>query len=331
VKQEALPTSSKGIFPMRNDLMKQPVGRDGRDDFQGRRDESSDVREGQTDGGKGKSKAANKKGGGSRFAYPNNMTARVPQYPMYGHPSYASFMGSSYGPPPPHYPPPHMSMPPYTGVPYPGHPGAQQMKGLSYPPHPHYHGPNFGMPPAYPHQQGSLPSSYPIVGSSSDSTSISSKNSLNSKKKRTIDGVHHIGQQLAYGSFRQTDSGSTATSSLTTGNNMAMETSQNDDSQQKREQSGSNLSVLNMDGMEFSDSCHQGSFHRHTYSAASTASSLSVCGFSLTSFEGQRGKSGSLCVDLNVYHLRTFLINFDFFLRRSNRWSKAAQKASKEE
>lgn len=163
------------------------------------------------------------------------------------------------------------------------------MKGPGYPPHPHYHGPPYGMPPTYPHQPSSMPPSYPSMTASSDSASITSKSSMNSKKKRTIDGVH--GSFPPTYTFRRTDSNSSSASTLTTGNNTSMETAQTDGSQQGRDSSDS-VSVLNLENMAFEDRSYNHdtsnhSFHRRQNSGASTASSLSVCGFSLASYEGR--------------------------------------------
>lgn len=282
-------------------------------------DEREDHSESKAKSSSSRSKSGNaaqsKKGG--RFNYPHNnnsnnnkMAPRGPYNnpmmrggPPYGPPPYG-FMNNSYGPPPPHYPhPPHMPMPPYAGAPFPGQMGGPGMngsgmngpgmngpgmKGPGYPHH-HYHGPPYGMPPAYPQH---VPSSYPHMGASSDSASITSKSSMNSKKKRTIDGMH--GNLPSAYTFRRTDSNSSSASTLTTGNNTSMETNQTDESQHTT-RDGSDSVSLNMDGMAFEDrynheqSNSQSSFHRRNHSVASTASSLSVCGFSLSSYEGQRG------------------------------------------
>lgn len=241
-----------------------------------------------------------RKGSRSNYAHNNKMSSRGGSYaphlraagPPYAPPPPYAYMGSSYAPPPPpHYHhPPHMAMPPYGGAPFGSHMGA--MKGHSFPPHHHYPGPPYGMPPTYPHQPPTVQSAYPTNIPSSDSASITSKGSISSKKKRTIDGVQNTMQNIY--SFRRTDSNSSNASTLTTGNNTSMETTQTEDSPRRPESDG--ISVLNMDSMVFDDRYNSGSqnhgerHHRRSGSAASTASSLSVCGFSLASYEGRGGK-----------------------------------------
>ena len=253
--------SSKHIASSREETMR--MARESRDEVQGKHEHSSDERD-ESDGRKTSSPSHSKSGSGAgskksgRFGFSqgNGMGSSRGTYPPmvrgpggapFGPPPYG-YMGSSYGPPPPHYHPgAHMHMGPYGGGPFPGHVGAG-MKGPNFPPHPHYHGAPYGMPPAYPHQQSmNVPSTFQM-GSSSDSVSISSKGSMNSKKKRTIDGVHgHL--PSAY-SFRRTDSNSEA-STLTTANNTSMETTLTSDSHHKADHSDS-LS-LNIDGMVFED------------------------------------------------------------------------------
>jgi hypothetical protein len=129
------------------------------------------------------------------------------------------------------------------------------------------------------------------INTSSDSISLSSKNSLNSKKKRTIDGVHSGPMPTAY-SFRRTDSNS---SSTTAGINTSGEAGLTDDSPRKLD----DRDILpGMGGMMFDNNSrpnsrqgppdqhrHHHHHHRRTHSGASTASSLSVGGFSLSSYE----------------------------------------------
>ena len=289
VKHSETTVSDKAVVPVRNETS-QPEAQDSREDAHSTREHVNEGREDSSDvqmkSSKSRSKGGNNNNSknGARF-FPNNKMGGPGPYPMrgppYGPPPYA-FMGSSYGHPPPHFPP-HMGMP-YAGAPFPGGP---QMKGPNYPPPPY--GPSmYGMPPPY--QPNGMPSSFGSIGPS-DSASVSSKGSMNSKKKRTIDGVHGNAMQPSF-SFRQTDS-SSAASTMTTGNNTSMETNESGDSQQKRDRSGSSLAMLNMDGMVFDDKHQDKSrpHHRRDFSTASTASSLSVCGLSLASYEGQqRGK-----------------------------------------
>jgi Zn-finger nucleic acid-binding protein len=135
----------------------------------------------------------------------------------------------------------------------------------------------------------------PSYSNSNDSVvSISSKTSKNSKKKRTIDGVHHDSHHMppAY-SFRRTDSNSSSTSTMTAGNNTSVDTHMTEDSPHKRG-SASELPALSLAGMSFDehDSHHRQPlrrYHHRDFSAdASTASSLSVGGFSLSSYDGPR-------------------------------------------
>jgi hypothetical protein len=240
----------------------------------------------------------------SRAPFPGPMS-RGPPPPPYAPPPYG-YPGSSgpYGhPPPPHYHPhhhphmqhhmqPHMQqhMQPYSGQPYPGPPPGMNGRGHSnYHPHHHYAPPPYsGMAP-YHHP---MPPSY----SMNSSDSVSSKGSKNSKKKRTIDGVHETGMALphiAY-TFRRTESTSSSTSTVTAGNNTSSETQRTDDSPHKRDRSN-DLPALNMDGMVFDDhetvpSRQRPRYHHRDFSAdASTASSLSVGGLSMSSYDGARG------------------------------------------
>jgi len=231
-----------------------------------------------------KSKSSNNGKRGGRAGYQggkmNGPFNPMRNGPPYGGPPPYGFMGSSYGPHSHFHP--HMNMGPYGNNPFMG-PG----KGPGFgPPHPGF-GPPYGMPPAYPHHGPGVSSSYTNVSASSDSGSITSKGSMNSKKKRTIEGVH--GNLPNAYSFRRTDSSSTSASTLTTGNNTSMETTITEDSRNK-DYGNEGLSGINMDGMGLDDRTGNGrAGHRRSNSVASTASSLSVCGFSLASYEGHRG------------------------------------------
>ena len=206
----------------------------------------------------------------------------------YGHP------GNGYGHPPgPHYHPPHHlgQMPPM-----PNYGGNHYSQGLPPMHNPHsmsYYGNNYpnagpmsytnhGMPPSYPNMQ------------MSDSASISSKGSKGGKK-RTIDGVHDNGGMVPMGisaySIRRTDSSSSATSTVTAGNNTSSETHliSHDSPHSKRDRSD-DLRSLNMGGIGLDDHHRPSHQHRRENSAdGSTTSSLSV-GMSLASYEGTRSK-----------------------------------------
>jgi len=255
-----------------------------------------------------------------RYPYPKMAGGHYPMGrgpyapPPYGYP------GSSgpYGPPPPHYHPPHhphhgMHMPPYQGGgPYHGHPPPPGMasgrgSGGNYPP-PHYHRPppyTMPYPPQYNNQNNS------------DSASISSKGSMPSKKKRTIEGVHEsnmAGLPSAY-AFRRTDSASSTTSTVTAGNNTSTDTYMTDDSARD---CSSELPPLNMDGMSFDEhgSMPSRPYHHHRdFSAdASTASSLSA-GFSLASYEGPHGKYKAGLESVTIYLLSSHKPLLAYFLQ----------------
>lgn len=243
---------------------------------------------------------------------PNLPGPRGPFPPMgrgYGGPPPYGYPGGNYGPPPSHYHPhPHM-MQPYNngpGGPYTGPPGG--MKGNYHPPMPYGGGPgSYGMPPTYPPHHGMNQQFLHSMNSQSDSNSISSKSSMNSKKKRTIDGMHNPSKKIptAY-AFRRSDSNSSSTSTVTAGNNTSGETHHTEDSMHLHPKRSNGceaaMSSLNMGGgMMFANehhrtSIHQGQskgqmkqhYHRRDYSGASTASSLSVGGFSLSSYERGR-------------------------------------------
>jgi ABC-type Zn2+ transport system substrate-binding protein/surface adhesin len=162
---------------------------------------------------------------------------------------------------------------------------------------------------------------YPTMTTSDSVSSISSKGSKSSKK-RTIDGVDTSTTMTSLPanggpgpySFRRTDSNSSTTSTVTAGNNTSLESHMTDDSPQQKRDRSNELPPLNMGNMGF-DEHHHGHHHPHNhhphqqqqhnhedgnnksqraryshhhrdYSAdASTASSLSAGGFSLSSYE----------------------------------------------
>jgi hypothetical protein len=261
-------------------------------------------------------------GGGGYHPHPSNYGPPPP--PMHYHPSHHHHH-LHHPPPPlhhHHHRPPHM-MPPYgngpPGGPYPGGPsgamngsyipsmsygGSGQYGVSSFPSH-------HGINPNYPINANNSGSSSSMHVPQSDSNSISSKSSMNSKKKRTIDGLqqHHHHHQNPHNnkpssySFRRSDSNSSATSTATAGNNTSTETQQTNDSlhhssQQQHQHSKqqhtsgceSGLSSLrvsnnNPRSTTIRPGVTKPHFHRRDYSGASTASSLSVGGFSLSSYE----------------------------------------------
>lgn len=196
-----------------------------------------------------------------------------------------------------------MMGPPYhNGGPY--GPGPGGMKGNGFGPMPPYGGgppgPGpYGMP-QYPPSHGMNPNAFlnnnnnnMNMGQQSSGDSISSKSSMNSKKKRTIDGMHNNKMPVPY-PFGRTESTTSSTSTVTVGNT---ESHQNDGSNNSMNRSSSHdegIGSLNMESMMFGNTqgrskMMQPSFHRRDFSAASTASTLSVGGFSLASYERGNG------------------------------------------
>ena len=262
---------------------------------------------------------------------------RQPWVAPYGPPPYGYPGGNGpYGPPPPHYshphhhphaPHPHMMPHPHYGGAYGGPPpphaggnrganGNNGGGGQGYPGHLAYGvGPPpygmYGMPPSYPPNNcGGMPSL------NSDSASVSSgrsKNSKTSQRKRTIDGIQ-AGNNNIHGhadlppsayQFRRSDSNSSSTSTVTASNNTSMDThhtSSDSAADAGIERSGSNDFLFNNPNSNNNDDARKSNnrgYHRRDYSAASTASSLSVGGFSLNSYEGPRGT----CQDLVLKRL----------------------------
>lgn len=242
----------------------------------------------------------------TRYYNSNSMPPNIPgprgMFPPmnrgYGGPPAYNYHGGNFGPPHPHFHshPGHM-MPPYSAAPsgpYPGPPGS--MKGGYHPSMP-YGGPGpYGIPPQYP-PHGMNPNYHnSSMNLHSDSNSISSKSSMNSKKKRTIEGIHNpINKMPASYNFRQTDSNSSTTSTVTAGNNASTGTHLTEDSLQiisktSPEEEDNKL----VSGSLYSNEHHRikhhhgepkHRYHRRDFSAASTASSLSAGGYSLSSYE----------------------------------------------
>jgi hypothetical protein len=217
-----------------------------------------------------------------------------------GHPPY-NYPGGNFGPPPQQYHNHHSHMmPPYNNGPhggaYPGPPVSMSMKPNYHPSMPYGAPGSYGIPPQYPpHHGNGMNHNYHNMNLHSDSNSISSKSSINSKKKRTIEGIHNDSSKIssAY-NFRRTDSNST-TSTVTAGNNVSIESQRMEPSlhihskasnSEEGRSSNSDQSLLLNNHHKVSN--HRGPeqrYHRRDYSAASTASSLSAGGFSLSSYE----------------------------------------------
>jgi hypothetical protein len=215
------------------------------------------------------------------------------------------------GPPPSHYhqmppPLPHPGQPNHYGGPNGPYSHPPNMTGRPGPPPPHgYHPSGYGAPyqgPQPPHgYHGGPPSHYPANGNS-DSSSISSSRSKRSnksqsssngsRKKRTIDGVDGKKDKsnlpLAY-SFRRTNS-SSSNSTLTNAKNTTDHSTTMDSPHKQPDRAPSRNSgyLAALDSSNNIFESERG--HRRNDSGTSTASSLSVGGFSLSSYDGPKGK-----------------------------------------
>jgi hypothetical protein len=222
------------------------------------------------------------------------------------------------GPPPSHYHqmPPPLPHPSQTGL-YGGPSGPYchppSMAGRPGPPphgyHPGAYGASYPGPPPPVGYHGGQHSYYP-ANVNSDSSSISSSRSKRSsksqsssnesRKKRTIEGIDEKKDKsnlpLAY-SFRRTNS-SSSNSTLTTAKN-TVDHSTNFGSPHKQSERASSRNSNYLSTMEQTSNIFDGERgHRRNNSGTSTASSLSVGGFSLSSYDGPRGKlvhQGSCC------------------------------------
>jgi hypothetical protein len=282
--------------------------------------------------------------GGPRGPPPSSAPFPPPPHYYGGHPDHFR------GPPPPHYhgmppiphpgqsghynghycpppnmvgrpgPPPHNYPPPY-GAPYPPPMGYH---GGPPPPPPSFH--HQGNPPPHMINHGSDSNSISSSKSkSSDRRSIKSQSSNGTRKKRTIDGVHEGSTQdknmpSAYAFRRSSSSASSTNSTVTAGNNTSIEThTLCEESPHKRERvssrASSHLPPLSHAGSNiFDEERIQERVHRRSHSGASTASSLSVGGFSLASYEATRGKIPQLFDESRMIlaTMLTFLSNCVF-------------------
>lgn len=221
-----------------------------------------------------------------------------------GHPqSSAPFPSSCYaggdpyrGHPPPHY----HQMPP---MPHPGQQGPYAGAHGHYPPNlvgrpgppPGYaHGYNgayptpapmpmgyHGAPPPYPQNKGSH-----LMSQSSDSNSIASSQSRstkNSRKKRTIEGVHSTKEKnppVAY-TFCRTDSSASSSTIATAANNTESH-SMSEESPYKRERTSSPSSTKRI-SLSSTNIFSEDQFIRRSFSHTSSTSSVSVGGISMSS------------------------------------------------
>ena len=200
--------------------------------------------------------------------------------PPYGFPN----AGSYHGPPHPHaYPPPHM-MQHFNMT----NNGQFSMKANFHPAMAAAYGGGsagpYGIPAPYPPQHPMNSNfSHSQMNTSSDSNSISSMSSHNSKKKRTIDGMHPNNNSMGFNPYafrRSEDSNSSTTSTMTNGNNTSTDLMDED-----TKNSSSNASMV----FRPKNVRPESRLHRRTGSGSSTASSLSVGGCSLSSY-GEKGK-----------------------------------------
>ncbi|CAB9510389.1 expressed unknown protein [Seminavis robusta] len=250
-----------------------------------------------------------------------------PPPPHYGYPGGPPPDHYRGPPPPPHFhqmPPLHHQGGHYGGPPGPNghygpppppsmggrHPGAGY--GVPYghymsgPPMPYHAVPPYpGSNPSIPMNENNSISSNKSKSSAPDRKSKSQSSKSGGRKKRTIDGVHEIGphhhhhhhhhhpQDLpsAY-SFRRTNSSASSSTTVTAGNNTSSETNATSNDDNMKRDRMHELPPL-------SHPSHNASFeegsrrfaphHRRDHSGASTTSSLSVGGFSLSSHDRGAG------------------------------------------
>jgi hypothetical protein len=160
---------------------------------------------------------------------------------------------------------------------------------------------------------------------SHDRQSIKSQSSNGTRKKRSIDGVHDSANKeenlpSAY-AFQRSNSKTSTNSTVTPGNNTSLETHHlSDESRHKRERAPSRRSSTNQLpplSHPSSNIFDEDRFHRRSNSGTTTASSLSVIGFSLSLFERPKCKYFTFCSMhyhsiKRVIHHQTFLMRIDF-------------------
>lgn len=226
---------------------------------------------------------------GAHPSYGYGAATGAPTHDMYrGRPQYTM-------PPMPH----HQNQQAYAPAPGSYHPGFATNPYGAPPPHMYaaYQGAGFRPP------MSSFTSGSDDTASLGSSKSKGSKSggSNNSMKKRTIDGVAPPGVPLPQGlssafTMHRTHSNSSTSSTVTAGNNTSTDTPNlTEDSPQKMRNHLPPLSSRpdfqhggGPVNMMYDDSHKQG-YHRRDFSGASTTSSLSVGGLSLSSYE-TRGK-----------------------------------------
>lgn len=251
-------------------------------------------------------------GGGHHDHYrghppPSHYHQMPPPLPHPGQPNHYGGSSGPYGHPPSMAsrpgPPPHGYHPSGYGAPYPGPP-----------PPVGYHG---GQQAPYPANGNSDSSS--ISSSRSKRSSKSQSSSNESRKKRTIDGIDgtkdNSNLPLAY-SFRRTNS-SSSNSTLTTTKNTTDNSTIMDSPHKQPERAPSRASNY-LEALEQSNNnmfeSERG--HRRSHSGTSTASSLSVGGFSLSSYDGPKGKKvlNSRAALRSLFHVVSFSpIHFTLF------------------
>ena len=203
------------------------------------------------------------------------------------------------GPPPPHY----HQMPP---LPHPGQQGAYSGAPGHYPPN---LAARPGPPPGYPHAYGAgypgpmpmgyhgAPPPYPqakahLMSQSSDSNSMTSSKSrsIASRKKRPIEGVHSTKEKtgpVAY-TFGRTNS-SMSSSTIATAPTSTESHTMGDESPYKRERTTSPSSVKRQT-LTSTNIFEDEQFIPRNYSNASTTSSVTVGGISMSSHDRARRK-----------------------------------------
>lgn len=204
------------------------------------------------------------------------------QYPPNGHYGHPPNMSGRPGPPPGYH------IPPYGMQSYPPGPPQQPMGYHAGPP-PHAQSYGHQINPSNSMSVASDNNSIASSKSKGSHISRSTKSSHGGSKKRTIEGVHTTKDKTHMYSFRRTNSNESSNTTVTAGNGTDMHPLKQD-SPRKRERSSSrsshHLPYTTSENIFDQERFH----HRRAPSGSSTASSLSVGGFSLHSYEGPRSK-----------------------------------------